>query len=221
MRETYLYHGIYFCCDEHIYYDHEKTMRILEDVCKSGSLLSRRKQGIDNCKDINFAGLDYISFCDRKLRFAKPYEGKRILRKYTAYDSYISNSLALGFDRKKIDVIDTNLVQPMFLEYKKEEKLSEYGLSIDIRYSDMADEVQVRDEVSLGNLKCLTLPVHLMNSRYAGVIYDCGDICRCIDDINNLMSDYGYVVPVYDLYSKELLNSEEQVQKVLKKYRIG
>lgn len=219
MKETYLYHGIYLT-EGKKFYDHDNSLVKLEEILKDKHLYSRRMQGVTEKEFINFSGLDYISFCDRKLRFAKPYQNTPFLKHYTVYDNYISSSLSLGFDRKGIDVISTELVEPIAISCMPEVTIEKYGLSSDLRYSDMADEVQVKDKVSLGNLKCLTLPVHLMINRYANIIYDCGDICKCVDEINCLMSDYNYSVPIYDLHSKEKLNSEEQVQKVMKKYRM-
>ena len=219
MKETYLYHGIYLT-DGKKFYDHDNSLVKLEEILRDEHLYSRRVQGIIDEEFINFSGLDYISFCDRKLRFAKPYQNTPFLKHYTVYDNYISNSLSLGFDRKGIDVIDTELVEPIAISYMPEVTIKKYGLSSDLRYSDMADEVQVKDKVSLGNLRCLTLPVHLMVNKHANIIYDCGDICKCVEEINSLMSEYNYSVPIYDLHSKEKLNSEEQVQKVMKKYRM-
>ena len=219
MRETYLYHGIYLTEGDK-FYDHDNSLMKLEEILKDEYLYSRRMQGITDKDFINFSGLDFISFCDRKLRFAKSYQNTPFLKNYTVYDNYISRSLALGFDRKGIDIISTELVGPIAISCMPEVTIKKYGLSEDLRYSDMADEVQVKDKVSLGNLRCLTLPVHLMVNKYANIVYDCGDICRCVEDISSLMRIYNYSVPIYDVHSKELLNSEEQVQKVMKKYRM-
>jgi len=219
MKETYLYHGIYFQDSYDIFYDHKNSMKVLEKIFKDGYLLSRRNLGVED-KFINFSGLDYISFCDRKLRYAKSYQKNTLLDKYTSFENYIKNSLSLGFDRKGIDIINTSLVKPVFLESNYLRTIKEYGLSEEERYSDMPDEVQVKDRVSLGNLKCLTLPVSLMTKKSAEIVYDCSDICRCVDELNDLMSSYNYSLPIYDVTSKEMLNSEEQVKKIIKKYRM-
>lgn len=219
MKENYLYHGIYFLELFDKYYNHDESLKILENILKSGYLLSRRQLCLED-KPINFSGNDYISFCDRKLRYAKPYQNIGLLEKYTSYETHINSSLSLGFDRKGLEIIDTKLVQPIVLQTRQDRVIKKYGLSEEVRYSDMPDEVQIKDRVSLGNLRCLTLPVNLMTNKHSDIIYDCGDVCRCVDEINELMSDYNYSVPIYDIGSKELLNSEEQVKKVIKKYRI-
>lgn len=166
-----------------------------------------------------FAGFDYISFYDNLLRYAKPYENNKFYRGYKSYSSYVANSLSLGFKRDDIEIIKPTLIAPVVFDWDSMEMMRILGKSDTCRYSDMPDEIQVKDKVSLKNLVCLTLPVHLMVQNKKGIIYDSSDIYDCVNYIKNLLMKYDYEVPVYDLYSRTKLDSEEKINKVFKKYK--
>ncbi len=216
MKRDNIYHAIEVNEDCYL---HDETLNKLKNILSDQYLYSRRLQGDLDLGKGGFAGFDYISFYDNFLRYAKPYENNKFYRGYNSYSSYVANSLSLGFKRDDIEIIKPTLIAPVVFDWDSMEMMRILGKSDTCRYSDMPDEIQVKDKVSLKNLVCLTLPVHLMVQNKKGIIYDSSDIYDCVNDIKNLLMKYDYEVPVYDLYSRTKLDSEEKINKVFKKYK--
>lgn len=149
------------------YYSH--TIRItnfsfidiyhIENIFKTGYLLSRR-----NLKEILFKddiqigessalfnGMDYISLCD----LSKKHE------EYSAYNMYTQNGLSLLFN-KKIDVLIPKIVNIKAGNFIFGEDAHKLGMGIE-RYSDLSDEVQVKDKLSLDYLEGLMLSINRFN----------------------------------------------------------
>ena len=88
------------------------------------------------------------------------------------------------------------------------------------RYSDLPDEVQIKNKVSLKNLTCLTLPIHLMQNNEKGIIYTENQVLDHLETVNKILNENSIDVPIYDLFSRTKLDSEEKVRKVMSKYKI-
>lgn len=218
MRRDNLYHAI---CVNKDYYDQKSTLEKLDKILDSGALLSRRLQDDFDPKIGNFSGFDYICFYDNLLRNATCFNGDNFYDDCRSYKIFISNSLALGFKRDNISVIKPTLIAPVSYDYNRMQEMQVIARLDENRYSDLPDEVQVRGRVSLDKLVCLTLPVHLMVDSAVGADnnYLARDIFVCVIELESLLKGYGYNVPIYDLFSRNKLDSFEKVEKVYKKYK--
>lgn len=215
MKKDNLYHAISV---EEEYYDQDKTLVVLEHILKDQHLLSRRLQKDLDPEKGGFSGFDYISLYDNSLRGAKPYANNKFYEGYDSYHCYIANSLSLGFKRNNIAIIKPTLIRPVIFDWGSLEEMRYLGRYAEERYTDMPDEVQVKDKISLKNLTCLTLPVHLMVRGENGTIFDENGISDCLNKTKKLLEKYGYSIPIYDLYSRTKLDSEEKITKVYQKY---
>lgn len=161
----------------------------LEKILKSGYLLSRRKLRKKGDKNISnsafsmlFNGMDYISLCD----LAKNHDGN------SAYNMYTRRGLSLLIDRD-IPIITPTLLPPGEYSY--------FDLKLFLgkeRFSDLVDEVQVRDSISLSHLQGMCVSLSVFKS-----FYNDDYIENYLRYLEILLSDYNYNVPIYDLDSKE------------------
>ncbi len=216
LKKENLYHAIEVNED---YYDTDKTLEKLEKIIQDGYLYSRRLQkDLDRTKG-GFQGLDYISFCDNEKKNARPYQGRGFYKGYTAYQCYIAKSLSLGFKKEHLKIIIPTLIAPTIFDWDSLETMRILGLEKK-RYSDMPDEVQIKNKVSLKNLVCLTLPIHLMQNNKRGLIYTENQVLDHLATINSILTEHELNVPIYDLFSRTNLDKEEKVRKVIQKYKI-
>lgn len=165
---------------------HIHDISILEDIFSSGYIYSRRnllKITNDPAKTSEetslFNGLDYISLCD----LSKNHNGK------SSYNTYIRAGLSLLIDHS-IEVITPTLLDMRFYDYETVKKLD----LINNRYTDFKDEVQVRDQISLDYLRGMCLP---LSGFY--VNHDKAYLERYLGGVIELLEDYGYEVPIYNL----------------------
>ena len=208
MDKSIYLHGIYASSE---IYDNATTIRILKKILISNDLLSARLQNRKFYKPM-FNGYDYISLCDYEKR---EYS---LLDRYNSYEAYIKYSLSLIFPKDKIDAIIPTLIDISKGEsyYREMEK---YGLSETTRYTDMADEVQVKDQISLDLMTGITLPISKMINEYRSDSKNIDIILREIEKINKLLDKYNHLVPLYDIDSSQSLNIETNVKILVKKYK--
>ena len=205
-KQLYL-HGIYTAGE---LYNSKDTLKILRKILISNALLSNRLQGIEE-KKISFSGLDYISLCD--------YEKKDICLgyNYNAYQIFIKNSLSLMFPKDKLSVIIPQTIDiPRDKGYTK--KVIEYGLSEPVRYSDLPDEVQVRDKISLDLLIGLSLPLSKMQRYFYSKKRTFYMVEKELEQIKELLQAYNYNVPLYDIDTLELLEEPTTVKRLVNYY---
>ena len=121
-------------------YTSKKQLEVFKQILESGELRSLRLQG----KEMHptFSGLDYISLSD--------YEKRDICNKeqagYNTFNGYARDGISFAFPHENLDVIEPEL-------------MTKLGLSEEGRYSDLPDEVQVKDRVSLDKMSGITFPV--------------------------------------------------------------
>lgn len=197
-------------------YDFDKAIQKLRYILKSEYLLSRRNLGIFDNQSM-FNGLDYISLCD--------YE-KRILENsdrdmYNAYYAYIMYSMALIFPKGEFDVIEPKYINKALAGNKFYEFLMhKFGASKGKRYSDYPDEVQVKDKISLEHLIGVTYPLgstyHQLRKKGNSERESIVTIMEQLEEMSLALYDHDYSVGIYEANSLTLLDSEEEVKKVLR-----
>jgi hypothetical protein len=200
-------HGAY-CTD----YSPKRQRSALYEVLDSKYLLSRRLLGLSD--SYGFNGMDYISLCDYEKR--KEYSDKS-----SAYNSYIVNSVSLCFDKDKVEekIIKPTLIDKVPLDAKGLDLMKTYGLNEGERFSDLPDEVQVKDKISLSSLCGITFPTHLFLNYYF-FRSDKKRVKKLLDEIcelQSIISYLGYDVSIYDINTMEELNNDSINKLVLKR----
>ena len=206
-KQIYL-HGIYATSD---IYDNITTLRILKQILLSDALLSARRQNIKDHKAL-FNGLDYISLCDYEKR------DQYLIKKFNAYESYIKYSLSLIFPKEKLEVITPTVIDTREMP-NYYQKMEELGLSNDKRYTDMPDEVQVKDYISLDIMTGLTLPIAKMGVNYLKPERSAKIVMKNVEETHKLLAKYNRDVPIYDIETFESLDNESNVKNLVKEYK--
>ena len=204
-NKVYL-HGIYARSDE---YDSRSTLNILKHILKDNALLSSRLQRKSDNQSL-FNGIDYISLCDYEKRKEK------FNSNYNSYEGYIRYSLSLAFPKNKVDAII-----PQLIEIEKignyYNKMRELGLSTERRYTDLPDEVQVKDRISLDFMSAITLPISKMKNPFLNEDKTVYMVLKEIEKVNKLLLKYKHLVPLYDIDTLEKLD-ESTTKKLVKYY---
>ena len=91
------------------------------------------------------------------------------------------------------------------------------GNSISQRYSDLPDEIQVKDMVSMDKMTLVTFPTryYLDDSLFSNKTILFKRLRRELEEVNKLLSKYNYEVPVYDIESGTLLDEENAYRLVM------
>lgn len=152
----------------------------LEEILKSGFVLSRRKLNLP-LKDALFNGMDYISLCDLE----KEHEYN------SAYNLYVKSGVSLLFS-KDFKVIHPQIITLDSCHINLEDMVHRLGMNG--RYSDLSDEVQVKDSISLDYLKGLLVSLESMKESHSDR-YNL-DYLRVMKE---LLLDYNKDVPIINL----------------------
>ena len=120
-------------------------------IIDCGYIKSKRQLGFS--KENDFNGLDYISLCNKESN--DMYIGSTL----NSFDNYIKNNFCFiisgDIDATKCEYID--------ISNCTEEQVKLLSNS-DVRYSDMFDEWQVKDEIKLDKIIGIGLPFSLVHS---------------------------------------------------------
>lgn len=208
-REIYL-HAINSVPDD--YYHPDETNQKLLQILKRRALLSAKLQRKRSYGGFN--GRDYVSLCD----YAKRNNYKSFMGKYNAYHTYVRYSLSLAFPKDKLSVIKPKVLDGIYIrDLKGYEEMEKLGKSKIRRCTDMPDEVQVKDKVSLDNLCATTFPLHLLKDCSNSSLDEQASIIMFeIEEIDKLLSRFGYDVPIYDIDTFEELTSTSTIKMILR-----
>lgn len=209
MKEDIYLHGI--CPSNTFYLETYETYEILCKILKCRALLSSKLQR--TMSNEGFNGVDYVSLCD----YTRRYVMAKAKNNFNAYNTYVRYSVSLMFPQGKFEVIDPVIIKaPFLMTVKDYEKMKELGLSKSKRFSDMPDEVQVKDRVPLEYMSGLTYPVHMVRENDESSIKKISRIMEDLDILNYALSEYGYDVPIYDVDTLAELDSSKEVEYVLR-----
>lgn len=194
------------------YYHSKETTKVLLKILKRRALLCTRLQRKGSYGGFN--GGNYVSLCD----YEKRNKYKNYMGKYNAYHTYIRYSLSLAFPKDKIEVIKPKILDGIYAKDSKGfYEMERLGKSKKERYTDMPDEVQVRDSVSLEHLSLATFPVHLLKTSKGFTIDEKASIIMYeIEEIDRILSSYGFNIPIYDIDTLEELTSSSKVKMLIK-----
>ena len=187
------------------YSDLDGQINLLFEILETGALLSLSNQHINIPSGYN--GVDYISLCD--------YERREMYNEFKVYNSYnlfIKKSIALCFPKESLDVIVPTYLNRKDIRYKK--NLYELLEDKNNQYSDLLDEVQVKDRIDLSLMSHITFPIeHYIETYKYSKNYMYVILMGKINEIKSMMNYYNTNVDIFDIESKELVN-----QKLIMKY---
>lgn len=209
-------------------YDGESTIKVLNEILKSGKIKSRRLRGNLDTSKSGFNGIDYISLCDFKRRNNRPYENDPYLKGYNSYECYIKQSPSFILKKNKIEAIKPTLVEPIIFDFDSIDRMRKLGNASYGRFSDLPDEVQVKNEISLDRCVGLTIPIEYMIREHKDKLfsdkeneetynkdpYSLEELISYIKELKSLLEAYNLSSKVYDLASQIELDSEDVTQKV-------
>lgn len=177
------------------YYIPKRQKAILESILKSGYVLSRRLQG--NFSDVtNFAGLDYISLTNYEKRYISNKEESH----YNSYYSYVKSGLSLCFPHESIEVIEPTIIGVCSRNRRGFEIMRELGMCDDERFTDLPDEVQVKDRIPLDKMNGILFPVdNYLNSKiFTKREKMIDNMKRELEEIRNMLAAYHCDVSIHD-----------------------
>ena len=197
------------------YYIPKKQREVLENILKSDKILSKRMQGLnENNTILNFCGLDYISLSDYEKRFVSNREKYH----YNGYYAYVRNGLSLTFPQDKIDVIEPIIIGVCTKTSRDFEYMSLLGMDKENRYTDLPDEVQVKDSLSLDNLNGILFPTE--NFMHSKILTKKSKMLKLLKEeliiLRDILDKYEKDVLIYDVDTLEELNSENAEDFALK-----
>lgn len=197
------------------YYDSRHQLEVLKSILKDGAVLSRRLQGYTSDMLTNFSGLDYISLSD--------YEKREVCNKqkeyYNSFYAYVRRGLSLSFPQDKVKVIEPELIRICSRSISDFETMRYLGLSEDKRFTDLPDEVQVKDKLSLENFNGLIFPTD--NFMHSKVLTKKSKMIKLLKEelkvIREILNEYNYNVNIYDVDTLKELNEESLENIALKR----
>ncbi len=198
------------------FYKPKRQKYVLESILKSGKVLSRRKQGYkDGEINTNFAGMDYISLSDYEKRFVCNKEKNY----YNSYYAYVRRGLSLSFPQESLKVIEPTIIGICNKNSMGFVYMRELGLCETERFTDLPDEVQAKDEISLDSLNGITFPTreYMCSRLFTGKKKMLELMREEIDSIKELLDKYNYNVDVYDIDTLELINRDNMESLALRK----
>ena len=214
-----------FDCQNGNPFDGNHSIEVLKEILSSGELKSKRLRGINNDSYGGWNGLDYISLCDYRRINNKPYANDPYFKGYNAYETYIKQSLSFILTKNKISVVKPKLVEPIIFDWDSHYTMYELGNSTEGRYSDLPDEVQVKDRISLDRIKGMTIPIEYMITEHIPEFktkdyiyippYNTKELIEYLNRIKNILIQYKLSANLYDLETQILLDSEDTIVKVI------
>ena len=201
-------------CNNGDNFNFDKSLVVLEKILNSDQIFSRRNLGDVDITKGGWNGIDHISLCDYSRKDNPPYENRKFYKGYTAYEIYIASSLSLILNKKNIETIDPILMPPAVFDYESLEEMRYLGNHSTKRFSDMPDEVQVKNKISLDNLDGLTIPISYIIEKNDNDINSLKDYLYRVKD---MLEKYNKKTNIYDLSTCIELNNEYDVDMVLKK----
>ena len=190
-------------------YDSASTRIILYKILKCNALLSLKKQRRFNTG--GFAGRNYISLCD----YSKKDIVNNGVEEYNSFHGYIKNSLSLMLPKEGIEVVQPQLVDICTNSGYAFRKMELLGKSKTTRYTDMPDEVQVKDRIALDNLLGLTFPTHMLCGYNEEFSKDVINII--LNDIDDILKKFDRDIPIYDITTELNLKDKDQKEIVMSK----
>ena len=192
-----------------IYYQ-KQNLDKLKCILQSKELLSRRLLGLPDSSGFN--GMDYISLCDYQQRNVYPFNHPN----YNSYDAYIRENISIMFPKDKLQIINPYIIDVIKKNKKGYARMATLGLNEFIRFTDLPDEVQVKDRIPLDLMCGITIPVKKLENIFLSADKNTWKILAYLNEIKKLLTKYDYCVPIYDIDSMTELINEKDIKNIIK-----
>ena len=83
------------------------------------------------------------------------------------------------------------------------------------RYSDLEDEVQVRDRISLDNMCGFTMPTYEFIRMFKSVEHDSRVVYEEVLKYKELFDKYGYDMPFFDINTEHSMDTYDDVYETV------
>ena len=191
----------------------KRDIKTVSYILADKNVLSRRMQGFQDGSI--FSGSDYISLCD--------YTKKDCLnngqKDYNSFYSYIRHGISIAFDKDALDnaydVVTPTLIEPITL--KSLRYMRSLGEEVE-RFTDLPDEVQIKDKISTDHILYFTYPCEEFFYSKVFVRQESKrtKLLQEIKRFRKVLIDLDCVHPIYDIDTGILLD-EEGVERILSK----
>ena len=207
-----MYKKVYMHAIGDVQISYDNQIKTLYKIAKAGYLVSLRNQGRED--SYGFAGMDYISLCDIEKKQLIPKDK----RKNSAYYTFIRTGISLAFDACKLDVIKPKYIDLSNYSNNSYLIMKKLGNNID-RYTDLLDEVQVKDKISLEYLSYITFPTleFFKNEHIFSRINKYDLLTKKRDEILDILYFFNIKSDIYDIDSGIKLDNEGIKSLVYKK----
>lgn len=197
------------------FYKSRKQLDTLDSILKSGKVLSRRLQGYPENSYTNFSGMDYISLTDYEKRFVCNKEKEF----YNSFYAYVRRGLSLAFPQESIKVIEPTILPILSKNIRDFEYMRLYGLDKTERFTDLPDEVQVKDKLTLKDLNGVLFPCdNYMHSKlFTRKEKMIKLLLEEVKIVKEILEKYNKEVNIYDVDSLLEVNEDNIENIVLKK----
>ena len=98
--------------------------------------------------------------------------------------------------------------------------MKELGMEED-RYTDLEDEVQVKDRIEIDKLCGMTFPTYEFLSIFRSVERDVQRVYEETLKYRELLDKYGFVVPFYDVNSEMPMDTYDEVYEAVYQLKKG
>ena len=188
------------------FYRPKKQKETLEKILSSGKILSRRNLGYPEESFTNFSGMDYISLSDYEKRFVS----NKGARHYNSYYAYVRQGLSISFPQESLKVIEPTIIAISSRDSNGYRRMYELGLREDERFTDLPDEVQVRDSIDVSKSNGIIFPTkEFMYSRPLTTRRKMIELMKVeLDTIRTMLDKYNYDLSIYDVDTLEELNDD-------------
>lgn len=209
MNEKVYMHTIY----NYRRYNTRKTLTILEKILKSNAVLSRKNQGLEG--SMNFCGEDYISLSD--------YEKREQYKEdfYNSYYQFVRFYTSIIFPKNKIDVVEPCILEDKIADYSDSiSYMMKLGESKDERYTDLDDEVQAKDRISLDNMSGIMIPSYEIMNFWKNDSKNIDIIKKELEAYRELLQRYNKETSIYDSITTNCLDTCDGIKDTVTSLRL-
>lgn len=193
--------------------EEKESIEAIEEILTQNYLLSRIEQGkLNNVKE-GYNGIDRISLCDYDTGIEVMSEFYHPL---TSYEMFINQSLSFIFPKKNINaifpiIVSNNISEEELFELQTDPQFEgEY-------FTDLPDEVQVKDKLSLDYMEGITIPIEYIFQQSKSLEDATKKIIYYLNNLDELLKKYKRKNHIYNLDDFQEIKNTNDIERALKK----
>lgn len=177
--------------------DIDEISKLIENDPESDKLLNSSDNN-------NFCGMDYISLSDFEKRdVVKPRDSKKHFsfiksKNYNAYHCFVKYNTSIILQKGKFEVYEPTILEDEIRRPYIYKQIIDNIKFKEERFTDLEDEVQAKDYVSLNNMIGLMVPCISMRNFWLRKSNNLSIIKYQLEEYRKLLLKYEKDVPIYD-----------------------